>query len=130
MDSFDEMLTVGLDNSAKHMIPNHWLSPAGEKISMKVESIWIAKPKVPQDVIDVRTREIYPTDSRQLHVSYSGMCSVRLGWSVNGVQKTPINMDLGEVPIMLRSKACNLGQATPEEMVKHGEHDSEWGAFL
>ncbi|XP_043646325.1 DNA-directed RNA polymerase I subunit RPA2 [Drosophila teissieri] len=130
VNSFDEMLTLGLDNVAKNMIPTHWLSPAGEKISMKVESIWISKPKVPQDVIDVRTREIYPTDSRQLHISYSGMCSVRLGWSVNGVEKSPINMDLGEVPIMLRSKACNLGQATPEEMVKHGEHDSEWGGIF
>jgi len=130
VDSFDEMLTVGLDHVAKHMIPTHWQSPAGEKISLKVESIWISKPQVPPDVIDVRTREVYPTDSRQLHLSYSGICSARLGWSVNGVEKSPINMDLGEVPIMLRSKACNLGLASPADMVKHGEHDSEWGGIF
>jgi len=39
VDSFDEMLTVGLDHVAKHMIPTHWQSPAGEKISLKVESM-------------------------------------------------------------------------------------------
>ncbi|XP_002014590.2 DNA-directed RNA polymerase I subunit RPA2 [Drosophila persimilis] len=130
VDSFDEMLTVGLDFVAKHMPAIQMQSPAGERISLKVENIWIAKPQVPQDVIDVRTREIYPTDSRQLHASYSGMCSVRLAWSVNGLQKTPINMDLGEVPVMLRSKACNLGKGTPQEMVKHGEHDTEWGGIF
>jgi len=26
---------------------------------------------------------------------------------------------------MLRSKACNLGLASPADMVKHGEHDSD-----
>ncbi|KAH8361017.1 hypothetical protein KR093_011761 [Drosophila rubida] len=130
VDSFDEMMSVGLTNVAKHMVPNQFQSPAGERISMHVESIWIAKPAVPLDVIDVRTREIYPTDARQLHASYSGMCSIRLAWSVNGLEKSPINMDLGEVPIMLRSSACNLHKASPTEMVKHGEHDSEWGGIF
>lgn len=130
VDSFDEMLTEGLNSVAKYMLPETLLTAAGERISLKVESISISKPKVPLEVIDVRTREIYPTDARQLHASYSGMCSVRVGWNVNGLDKTPVNIDLGEVPIMLRSRACNLHNASPEEMVKHGEHDSEWGGIF
>ncbi|XP_030383724.1 DNA-directed RNA polymerase I subunit RPA2 [Scaptodrosophila lebanonensis] len=130
VNSFDEMLNVGLANLAKRIYPVHFQSPAGERISFKVESIWISKPQVPMDAIEVRTREIYPTDARQLHVSYGGMCSVRLSWTVNDIEKSAINMDLGEVPIMLRSAACNLHKATPADMVKHGEHDSEWGGIF
>ncbi|KAH8393916.1 hypothetical protein KR215_006958 [Drosophila sulfurigaster] len=130
VDSFDEMLSVGLDKLAKHIIPQQFQSPAGERVYIHVENIWIAKPAVPMDVIDVRTREIYPTDARQLHATYGGMCSIRLAWSINGLEKSPINMDLGEVPIMLRSSSCNLHKASPKEMVKHGEHDSEWGGIF
>ncbi|CAD6998956.1 unnamed protein product [Ceratitis capitata] len=115
LDSFNEMLTHGLENCAKHMIPVSFKTPAGEQIELRIESIQISRPQVPMAVIDVKNRLIYPTESRQLHTSYMGMCSARVAWSVSGLEKAPIDVDLGEVPIMLKSNACNLGALKPEK---------------
>lgn len=130
MNSFNEMLTDGLTNCAKYMTPVSFKTPAGEQIELRIESIQIARPQVPMAVIDVKNRLTYPTESRQLHTSYMGICTVRVGWTVSGLEKAPIDVDLGEVPIMLKSSACNIGSLKPEEMVKHGEHDTEWGGIF
>lgn len=130
LDSFNELVDYGLANVAKHTPPCSFKTPAGEKIELYLESIHITHPQVPFSVIDVKDRNIYPTEARQLHKSYTGNCSVKVGWRADGVEKASINVDLGDVPIMLKSKVCNLGNKTPEEMVKHGEHDSEWGGIF
>ncbi|KAL5280678.1 POLR1B family protein [Megaselia abdita] len=130
LESFDRMLTTGLSNCALHMPPVLFASPAGEKICINIEDIAIAPPRVPLDTINVRHTQIYPSESRQRNQSYKGMCTVRVGWSVDGVEKSSVDVDLGEVPIMLKSKVCNLYNKTPQEMVEHGEHDSEWGGYF
>lgn len=130
MDSFNELLHHGLRNIARHMQPCCFMTPAGEKIEIRIQDIQISRPQVPLSVVDVKERKIYPTEARQLHKSYTGMCSVRVGWNVDGIEKACIDVELGEVPIMLKSNACNLGQLKPEEMIKRGEHDSEWGGIF
>lgn len=130
MDSFNELLHHGLRNIARHMQPCCFMTPAGEKIEISIQDIQISRPQVPLSVVDVKERKIYPTEARQLHKSYTGMCSVRVAWQVDGIEKASIDVELGEVPIMLKSNACNLGQLKPEEMIKRGEHDSEWGGIF
>lgn len=124
------MLTTGLSNCALNIPPVWFQSPSGEKICLNIEDISIANPKVPIDVIGIKDSNIYPSESRQRSQTYKGMCTARLGWSVDGVEKSSVDVDLGEVPIMLKSKACNLNNKSPKEMVNHGEHDSEWGGYF
>lgn len=130
VDSFNEMLTIGLQNIVKHMNPVSLQTKAGETLCFRLENLKISKPIAPLDYIEVKNREIYPIESRQRHDTYSGACTAQIGWSVNGKENTPIDVDLGLIPIMLKSKACNLGNLSPEEMVEHGEHDSEWGGYF
>ncbi|XP_055921548.1 DNA-directed RNA polymerase I subunit RPA2 [Eupeodes corollae] len=130
LDSFNEMLRFGLKNIVKHMVPVSMLTKSGEKLSIWLEDLVISRPSVPMDFIDARDRNVYPSESRQNHISYSGVCSARIGWSINGLENAPIDVDLGKVPIMIKSKACNLGNLNPKEMVARGEHDSEWGGYF
>lgn len=44
-----------------------------------------------------------------------------ISWSVNGVPKGIIKQSLGHVPIMVKSKLCNLRGMTPKELVEHHE---------
>ncbi|XP_055839825.1 DNA-directed RNA polymerase I subunit RPA2 [Episyrphus balteatus] len=130
LDSFNEMLTFGLKNVIKHMVPVHLKSKAGEKLCYWLEDLIISKPRVPFDYIDVKDRKIYPTESRQRHDTYSAACTAKMGYSINGGDNSAIDVDLGHLPIMLKSKACNLGNLSPKEMVEHGEHDSEFGGYF
>lgn len=130
LDSFNEFIEYGLSNVVKHMQPCSFKTPAGEKIDLFLEDIKISQPQVPLSVIDVKDRNIYPTEARQLHKSYTGLCSIKVGWSVGGIKRESIDVNLGEIPIMLKSKACSLSNKSPKEMIKHGEHDSEWGGIF
>lgn len=42
-------------------------------------------------------------------------------WSVNGVPKGTIKQTLGHLPIMVKSKLCNLYGMSPKELVEHHE---------
>ncbi len=37
---------------------------------------------------------------------------------------------LGEIPIMVGSRACNLHGCSPQQLVAQGEHEQEWGGYF
>lgn len=44
-----------------------------------------------------------------------------MSWSVDGVPKGIIKQVLGYIPIMVKSKLCNLHGMTPQQLVEHHE---------
>lgn len=44
-----------------------------------------------------------------------------VSWSVNGIPKGIIKQSLGQVPIMVKSKLCNLHGLSPKELIEHHE---------
>lgn len=102
MDSFNYMLDEGLADCAKNIFPVEFEIPGGDRIKLYIESISIASPQVPSSCITVRQKKIYPSECRQRASTYSGLCSVGVGWSVNGVPRPIVDKPMGEIPIMLR----------------------------
>ncbi|KAL1139343.1 hypothetical protein AAG570_006327, partial [Ranatra chinensis] len=90
----------------------------------------ILPPSVPSSALGVRTREIWPTECRQRAATYSGRLIIKLEWELDDVSQKPIEKEVGNVPIMIMSKACHLSTLTPAELIKHGEHADEWGGYF
>lgn len=44
-----------------------------------------------------------------------------ISWSINGVPKGIIKQYLGQLPVMVKSKLCNLHGLSPKELVRHHE---------
>lgn len=53
-----------------------------------------------------------------------------MSWWINNIQQPSIEKNLGAIPIMLRSKFCNLHGLSPEGLVERGEHETEWGGYF
>lgn len=145
------MLDEGLADCVKNIHPVEFELTPGERVSLFVENITIAEPQVPATCITVRNKKIYPSECRQRASSYTGLCTVTVGWTVNGVPRAPIDKQMGEIPIMLKvsdhfftwivhefdivfvycwhtqTKACNLNGKAPKQLVEQGEHENEWG---
>lgn len=96
------MLSEGLDDCIKNMLPVQFELASGDRVMLKIEGCSIAAPTVPIGNIGVKNKKVYPLESRMRHSTYTGMINVRLGWSVNGITKPSMEKDLGEIPIMLR----------------------------
>lgn len=153
------MLDEGLADCAKNIHPVEFEVPSGDRIQLFVESITISQPQVPATCISARNKRIYPTECRQRASTYTGACTVGVGWAINGVKRPAVDKSMGEIPVMIRvwfftlsfpsckrslnsilyfrfihlmfqSKACNLSGLTPKQLVERGEHENEWGGYF
>lgn len=124
------MLKDGLKNVAKHSTPIQMQLPSGQKLKYSVQDVFVTSPSVPLDIIDVKNRKIYPKECRQRRQTYDGRCILRITWSLNDIEKTPFDIDFGNIPIMIKSKACNLNELNPEKLIEKGEHENEWGGYF
>lgn len=130
VESFNYMLREGLNDCVKNMRPIQFELPNSDRVSLEISNICIQTPLIPHTVVGARERKIYPTECRQRASTYNGMVVVRLKWSINNLEMPSIDNELGEIPIMLKSNACNLNGLSPEQLVEKGEHENEWGGYF
>lgn len=102
VDAFNYMLDEGLADCVKNILPIEFELAPDERITIYIENINISKPQVAASCITVRNKTIYPSECRQRASSYTGMCTVTVGWKVNGVPRAPVDKQMGEIPIMLK----------------------------
>ncbi|XP_055386026.1 DNA-directed RNA polymerase I subunit RPA2 [Condylostylus longicornis] len=130
IEAFDSFLSHGLKSLAENIDPVQFQTSSGEKITLQIEEINISKPEIPQDVIDVRNRNIYPTECRQRRMTYAGKCTARVKCIIDGYECKTVDFNLGNIPIMLKSSKCNLKGLNPEDLIDRGEHETEWGGYF
>uniref|UniRef100_A0A182MM49 DNA-directed RNA polymerase subunit beta n=1 Tax=Anopheles culicifacies TaxID=139723 RepID=A0A182MM49_9DIPT len=130
IDSFNYMLSEGIEDLLYRLEPLSFELANQNRITLRIEDINIATPSVPMMMVDVAERRVFPSECRQKADTYGGMCTITLGWDLNGMPQPPITREMGRVPIMLKSKACNLNGLSPEELVARGEHEDEWGGYF
>ena len=87
-------------------------------MKVSLQNVRLAKP------------ECYPWECRERNETYRGAL---IGEVVTQIDdETPVvqNKKLGNIPIMIKSRACRLQHATPREMVKHHEDANEFGGYF
>jgi DNA-directed RNA polymerase I subunit RPA2 len=129
-DSFNYFLREGLADCVKNIPKLAFLIKDGSRIAVWIEDCKIVSPTVPLSFIHAKDKNVYPTECRQTGQTYKGQCTVTVGWSKDGVRQPSLEKDMGGVPIMLQSSACNLSKMSPAELVDHGEKENEWGGYF
>lgn len=102
VDSFNYMLDEGLADCARNIAPVEFEIPSGDRIKLFVESITISQPQVPATCISARNKKVYPTECRQRASTYTGACTIGVGWAINGVTRPTVDKAMGEIPVMIR----------------------------
>lgn len=101
IESFNHFLTDGLQTIIKNLEPFEFELLNGEKLKVIIEECTITPPRVSTQ-IDVKERRIFPSEARQRAVTYTGNCTIVLGWYKNDVRQVSIDFDLGPIPLMVR----------------------------
>lgn len=131
VESFNFMLGEGLRIAVQDLDPVEFLVPEnGNRISIWITDVTINRPSIHPLAIGARNKNVYPTESRQRGGNYMGRITARASYSINGVTQPMVEKILGNIPIMLRSKACHLSGLSPGELVAKGEHEQEWGGYF
>ena len=95
---------------------------------IKLDKIWLTKPEITE--ADGAKRVIYPIEARLRKITYSSPCFIEVSAHINGVQRETLTTQIGNIPIMLKSKWCHLNKCTREELIQHGEDPDEPGGYF
>lgn len=95
---------------------------------IKLDKIWLEKPKITE--ADGSVRAVYPIESRLRKITYSAPCFIEVSAHINGVQRETFTTQIGNIPIMLKSKWCHLNKLSRDELVEKGEDPDEPGGYF
>lgn len=129
VQSFDYSIDHQLKNGIKYLRGLEWTFNNDTKLAVKVISARLLKPQVHPDC-SARTRELYPSECRMGERSYKGALVLSIQIEMDGKVIDSFEEKVGEIPIMVRSKYCNLHNKSPKELVQHMEDSEEAGGYF
>ncbi|KAG5831418.1 hypothetical protein ANANG_G00303520 [Anguilla anguilla] len=128
IESFDQAVSDGLCRAVQAIPPLEFMFK-NERISLAFVEATIHKPVVGKGSV-CRDMTVYPAECRGRRCSYRGKLVADVSWSVNGIPKGVIKQSLGLLPIMVKSKLCNLHGLSPKELIEHHEEAEEMGGYF
>ncbi|KAM8738866.1 DNA-directed RNA polymerase I subunit RPA2 [Acanthopagrus schlegelii] len=128
IESFDQAVTDGLSRVVQSIPPLEFTFK-NDRISLSFVEATIYNPVVAKGSI-CRDMKVFPAECRGRRCSYKGKLVADVSWSVNGVPKGIIKQSMGQLPIMVKSKLCNLHGMSPKELVAHHEEAEEMGGYF
>ncbi|XP_040034006.2 DNA-directed RNA polymerase I subunit RPA2 [Gasterosteus aculeatus] len=128
IDSFDHAVTEGLSRAVQ-AIPPLEFTFREDRLTITFVEAAIYTPMVAKGNI-CKELKVFPAECRGRRCTYKGKVVADISWSVNGVPKGIIKQSLGQVPIMVKSKLCNLHGLSPKELVEHHEEAEEMGGYF
>uniref|UniRef100_A0A2K5V5G1 DNA-directed RNA polymerase n=1 Tax=Macaca fascicularis TaxID=9541 RepID=A0A2K5V5G1_MACFA len=128
VESFNYAVHEGL-GLAVQAIPPFEFAFKDERISFTILDAVISPPTVPKGTI-CKEVSVYPAECRGRRSTYRGKLTADINWAVNGISKGIIKQFLGYVPIMVKSKLCNLHSLPPQALIEHHEEAEEMGGYF
>ncbi|XP_071996813.1 DNA-directed RNA polymerase I subunit RPA2 [Engystomops pustulosus] len=128
IESFNEAMTEGLYQAIQAMKPIEF-NIKGDRLSFAILDAFISTPMVPKGSL-CKEPKLFPAECRGRRCSYRGKMMADVSWSINGVQQGVIKQSLGNIPVMVKSKFCNLYGLSPKELIEHHEEEQEMGGYF
>lgn len=104
------------------------LPPGVEELKFKFERAFLSKA----DYIEREgvSRIIYPNEARLRNITYSGSVHVEFSVYQDNSFKGRYVVNIGRLPIMVKSKYCNTYGLSEEELIKLGEDPDDIGGYF
>lgn len=128
IESFNQAVTEGLTRVVQAIPPLEFMVKE-DKVTIAFVEAAIHSPVVTKGSI-CSEMKVYPAECRGRRCSYKGKLMADISWAINGIPKGIIKQSLGQLPIMVKSKLCNLHGLSPKELVKHHEEAEEMGGYF
>lgn len=99
-----------------------------DDFKIRLDKIWVTKPEIIE--ADGSKRPIYPIEARLRKISYAAPIYIEVSAHINGIQRESFVTQVGNLPIMLKSKYCHLNKLNKEELIKKGEDPDDTGGYF
>jgi len=99
-----------------------------DDFKIKFDKIYVGKPEITE--ADGSKRAIYPIEARLRKITYSAPMFIDVSAHINGVQRESFTTQVGNLPIMLKSKNCHLQKSNRQELIEKGEDPTDPGGYF
>jgi len=99
-----------------------------DEFKIRLDKIWVEKPMIIE--ADGSKRAIYPIEARLRKITYSAPIFMEISAHINDIEREQFTTQIGNLPIMLKSKFCHLSKMSREELIQHGEDPNEPGGYF
>ncbi|XP_003739764.1 DNA-directed RNA polymerase I subunit RPA2 [Galendromus occidentalis] len=129
LESFDWAMEEGLDLTLAEIEPLEFMV-GKSRVKIRVSKAEVHPPAVSKMAVNCRSLQIFPKECRIRRVTYRGRLELRFDWWLNGLKQEPITRSCGEIPIMVKSRKCNLHGMSPDQLIERGEELEEFGGYF
>lgn len=142
IDSFNFCCDEGLENVLKYLNPleiipnNDALEPGQNKIpfAFKKYKVWFEDLKIgypiKQGDLTATEGRIFPSECRLGMKTYAAPLYATVCRIIDNNHVEKIKLQLGELPIMVRSSRCHLAKLSSKELVEQHEDCNEFGGYF
>ncbi|RLE37150.1 DNA-directed RNA polymerase subunit B'', partial [Candidatus Woesearchaeota archaeon] len=102
--------------------------PNVDTYKIRFDKIWITKPEITE--ADGSKRDIFPSEARLRKITYAAPMFVEVSAHINGQKRESIKAQIGNLPIMLKSKYCHLNKLDREGLINKGEDPDDPGGYF
>jgi len=99
----------------------------GHTYDIKFGTIEVEEPRVVE--VDGTVRKVYPREARIRNLTYAAPLYLDIILNEGG-RETLERVNIGDLPIMVKSDLCLLSRHTPEDLVRIGEDPNEVGGYF
>ncbi|MBW2971209.1 DNA-directed RNA polymerase subunit B'', partial [Candidatus Woesearchaeota archaeon] len=99
-----------------------------DEFKIRLDKIWIQKPMITE--ADGSRRKIFPVEARLRKITYSAPIFMVVSAHINGTQRESFTTQVGEMPVMLKSKYCHLNGLSRDELAEAGEDPEDPGGYF
>ncbi len=99
-----------------------------DEFKIKLDKIWVEKPTITE--ADGSKKKIFPVEARLRKITYSAPCFIEVSAEINGVQRELFTTQVGNLPIMLKSKYCHLKGLSRDDLIEQGEDPDDPGGYF
>ena len=130
IESFNSFVDVELQkivNENREVEPTI-IPPNVETYKIRFDKIWITKPEITE--ADGSKRDIFPSEARLRKITYAAPMFVEVSAHVNEQKKESVKVQIGNLPVMLKSKYCHLNKLDREGLIDKGEDPDDPGGYF
>ena len=130
INSFNNFMERGIQkivDEANEILPTIIPSEVSE-FKIKLGKVEIEKPQIVES--DGSKRRILPYEARLRNLTYSAPVYLSVSAMIDGVEREAFKALIGKIPVMVRSKYCNLYGLNEENLIKHYEDPNDFGGYF
>lgn len=130
INSFNNFMERGIQkvmDETQDILPTIIPSEVSE-FKIKLGKIEIEKPQIIES--DGSKRRIFPMEARLRNLTYSAPVYLNVSAMIDGVEREAFKALIGKIPVMVKSKFCNLHGLNEENLLKHYEDANDPGGYF